>query len=53
MEWNWQQKDWPNFSYNKERLTEYEDEFFYNSGLVFGVSKYLDGKGRDDLKIQL
>ncbi len=53
MKWNWQQKDWPLFSYKSQELTGFEENFLYNSGLVFGVYKHLNNKDQEILKIEL
>lgn len=26
-QWNWQQKDWPNFIYDTEKFTQLENQF--------------------------
>ena len=41
MTWNWQQKYWPNFQYQPETLTGFEQRFLEQSGLLLGASKYL------------
>lgn len=51
MTWNWQQKDWPNFTYNSEPLQALEKEFLHNSGILFGVFKHLDVKNQQSILI--
>lgn len=41
MTWNWQQKDWPNFTYDKSTLQQLEADFLKNTGLLQGMLKYL------------
>ncbi len=53
MKWNWQQKDWPKFSYKKTDLENLEKDFTYASGLVFGVYKHLGDQDRETLTIEL
>lgn len=53
MKWNWQQKDWPKFSYNKVDLQGFEGEFLYGSGLIFGVYKHLGKMDQEILSIEL
>jgi len=53
MKWNWQQKDWPYFSYNKDLLEKLEDEFLYQSGLLVGVYSHLSKDNKDNLIIDL
>ncbi len=51
--WNWQQKDWPKFSYQSEKLKEFEEKFTYNSGLLKGILKHLDDENRVSLTVDL
>lgn len=53
MKWNWQQKDWPKFTYKKDQLQKLEEEFLYYSGLVFGVYKHLNNQDQETLSIEL
>ncbi len=39
--WNWQQRDWPNFSYDKVRIKAQEDDFLYRSGHLFGATMHI------------
>jgi uncharacterized protein DUF4172 len=39
--WNWLQKQWPHFSYDKEALRELEYEFSQNTGTVLGLLKHV------------
>ena len=32
MRWNWQQPDWPNFTYDAQRLRSREDRFLRGAG---------------------
>lgn len=41
MKWNWQQSDWPNFSYDRALLENMEERFLYDSGVLFGTFKQL------------
>ena len=51
--WNWQQKDWPTFTYNLDDLEASEQEFLKQSGISFGVFKHLKQEEKEDLKITL
>ncbi|MFA5929001.1 MAG: DUF4172 domain-containing protein, partial [Candidatus Margulisiibacteriota bacterium] len=53
MLWNWQQKDWPAFSYDQQQLQEYEVRFLNRTGLMIGATKHLDDAGKQSLKIDL
>jgi Fic family protein len=53
MKWNWQQPDWPDFTYNAGSLVERERRFLTQSGELLGAIRHV---GRDDhelLKIEL
>lgn len=53
MTWNWEQKDWPNFTYNKEALKEFEEQFIKSSGGYLGAFKHITDNDREVLKIEL
>ncbi len=53
MEWNWQQKDWPKFTYNNSDLEELEKEFICQSGVLTGALLLLNDKDKDQLKIDI
>jgi len=38
MTWNWQQSDWPHFTWNQGRLATAENEFLLGSGVFLGAS---------------
>ena len=51
--WNWQQKDWPNFSYNEHALKELEEQFLKNSGEHSGALKHISDEDKELLKVEL
>jgi Fic family protein len=51
--WNWEQKDWPNFSYNSKGLAGFEEQFLRNSGEHLGALKHISSDDQDQLKIEL
>ena len=51
--WNWQQEDWPNFSYDKKKLDPLENEYTKESGVSLGVMRHLSKKDQDELKIEI
>lgn len=51
--WNWLQKQWPHFSYDKEALNELEYKFSQNTGTVFGVLKHVNDASKDDLLVEI
>lgn len=51
--WGWQQDDWPDFSYNKQKLDPLENEYTKESGISFGVMRHLSKKDQDKLRIEI
>ncbi|MDP1723965.1 MAG: Fic family protein [Alphaproteobacteria bacterium] len=41
MLWNWQQKDWPEFTFDSQKLDEIETKFQYQSGVLFGTLQHI------------
>ena len=52
MIWNWQQPDWPNFSWDRGRLATAEQEFLVGGGMLVGTVKHLGTDERDQLTIE-
>ncbi len=52
MVWNWQQPDWPNFSWDRGRLETAEQEFLVGGGVLVGTVKHLGTDERDQLSIE-
>lgn len=53
MKWNWQQKDWPNFKYDKAILESFESQFLKKEGMLLGAFKHLGEDDKNDLKIEI
>lgn len=53
MKWNWQQKDWPDFRYDRKSLTRLEERFLHRSGLSFGAYKHITEKEKANLTVDL
>ena len=53
MAWNWQQPDWPKFTYDPVALAAPEQEFLFRSGEFIGAFKHIGPDDRDVLKIEL
>jgi len=53
MKWNWQQKSWPNFTYNEDTIKKLEGSFIYKAGVLFGIFQCIDQDSRDYLKIEI
>lgn len=52
MKWNWQQPDWPRFSWSPELLAMAEEQFLVGGGVILGAVSHLDGESRDQLTVQ-
>lgn len=53
MTWNWQQTDWPHFTYNSACLDDFEKRLLLGSGVSFGAVKHLGEDDRRLLTIEL
>ena len=53
MLWNWQQQDWPNFTYKKALLEELEAKFMRQSGVLQGAYKHIGDEDKNNLVIDL
>jgi Fic family protein len=53
MLWNWEQPDWPDFRYEKNRLESREARFLHSAGLISGLIKHLDPGAGEQLRIEL
>lgn len=52
MAWNWQQLDWPRFSWDAARLAKAEQRFLLGAGVFLGTLQHLDGDARDRLRVE-
>jgi len=53
MLWNWQQEDWPRFSYQTSQIAILEAQFLRQSGLALGSAKHIGAADTDNLIIDL
>jgi Fic family protein len=53
MAWNWQQPDWPAFTYDPAALEPLERQFLLRCGEFIGVFKHVGLQDQDTLKIEL
>lgn len=53
MKWNWESKDWPSFRFDLKKLSGYEQEFFKNSGLLFGAFKHIQDGEKSNLIVEI
>jgi Fic family protein len=52
MQWNWQQPDWPNFTWDPARLAFAEQHFLIWGGALLGTVKHLAGEERNQLTVE-
>ncbi len=52
MAWNWQQPDWPRFSWAADRMAKAEEQFLVGSGVILGAVNHLDDESRDQLTVE-
>ena len=53
MTWNWQQSDWPQFTYDAEAMAPLEADFLRESGIFIGAFRHLDADEKDLLTVDL
>ena len=52
MTWNWQQPDWPNFSWQRARLTNAEEQYLVGGGVFVGTANHLAATDNDQLTVE-
>src|SRR6202162_5320731 len=52
MTWNWQQTDWPIFTWDRARFEIAERQFLVGGGLLVGTVKHLGSEEQDELAIE-
>jgi len=53
MTWNWQNPNWPEFTYDSKALEPFERDFLVRSGEFIGAFRHVDARDQDSLKIEL
>ena len=53
MAWNWQQPDWPDFTYDPAVLEPLERQFLIDSGEFIGAFRHIGEGDRETLRIDL
>jgi Fic family protein len=53
MTWNWEQPDWPEFTYDSGALEPLERQFLLRSGEFIGAFRHVGRQDQDMLKIEL
>ena len=51
--WNWQQPDWPNFSWEAKLLAEFELQYVKSTGIIIGTRRHLGQAQREEIMIEL
>lgn len=52
MRWNWQQPDWPEFTWDEPRLVKAEGRFLLGGGQFLGTVKHLAAEDRDQIVVE-
>lgn len=52
MLWNWQQPDWPNFTWSKPRMAAAEEQFLLRGGVFLGNLEHLNEGGREQITVE-
>jgi Fic family protein len=52
MTWNWQQPDWPDFTWDRNRFATAEQQFLLGGGALLGTVKHLGTEEREQLTIE-
>jgi Fic family protein len=53
MIWNWQLKNWPKFSYDRQAFVKYEEQFLHEAGIMHGSLKHVNDEDQQGLKVDL
>lgn len=53
MTWNWEKKEWPNFTYESSRIEPLEQEFIHKAGMLQGSLKHITIEDQEALKVDL
>lgn len=51
--WNWQQKDWPSFTYQPTQLSALEEAFLRDSGIFLGSYKHISEEEKITITVDL
>ncbi|MBK8915126.1 MAG: Fic family protein [Phycisphaerales bacterium] len=52
MRWNWQQPDWPEFTWDESRLVRAEERFLLRGGQFLGTVRHLAAEDRDQVIVE-
>ena len=53
MIWNWQQADWPHFTYDRKALDDLEAQFLRLTGESLGALKHVSEDDKIQLRVKL
>src|ERR1039458_2357119 len=53
MAWNWQNPDWPNFKWDRSRMSTAEEQFLLGAGVVIGTVKHLGEDEHNQLLVEV
>ncbi|HAT1976585.1 TPA: Fic family protein [Legionella pneumophila] len=53
MKWNWQLENWPNFTWDSDKLVAFERSFTEGAGIIIGSSQHISQEGKQNLFIDL
>jgi Fic family protein len=53
MTWNWQNPDWPNFKWDRSRMSAPEEQFLLGAGVVIGTVKHLSEDDHKQLLVEV
>jgi len=53
MSWNWQQPDWPNFKWDRSRISAAEEQFLLGAGVAIGAVKHLGEDEHNQLLVEV
>src|ERR1700721_1805662 len=53
MTWNWQQPDWPNFKWERSKISTAEEQFLLGAGVAIGTVKHLGEDEHNQLLVEV
>ena len=53
MTWNWQQPDWPDFNWDRSRISVAEERFLLGAGVAIGTVKHLGEDEHNQLLVEV
>jgi Fic family protein len=53
MNWNWQNPDWPNFTWDRSRMSGAEEQFLLGAGVVIGSVRHLSEDEHNQLFVDV